>query len=347
MMQISAQALEHFAAQVLESCGVPSEDARSAAHLLVLSDLRGVDTHGVRLLPIYARRILAGGVAKAPSIRILRQSPSTALLDGGAGLGQVVGSRAMSLAIQMARSSGTGFVAVRNTTHCAAVGNYALLALEHDMIGLCISNTYASMAVHGAARKCIGNNPMAIAAPAGRHAPFVLDMATSITSWHKIYMAGERGELLPDGMVLDAEGNPTRDPHRARGGSILPFGGAKGSGLAIAIDILSGVLSGGAFGRSVGILVTDHHKAERVSASFAALDVKHFMPIDEFKARADALIDEIKSTPAATGLADVLIPGERAHREMLLRQKEGIPLPETTRKALEDLAASVGLHFPA
>jgi len=344
-MNVPHAKLEQFGSAVLEALGVPGEDAQTAARALVFCNLRGVDTHGIRLLPIYARRLQAGGVTKAPKIEIVHDAPAAALLDGDAGLGQVVGTRAMRLAIEKAREVGAAFVTVRNSTHCGAAGYYAMLAVESDMIGVCFSNTAASMAVWGAAGITLGNNPTAIAVPAGRHAPFTLDMATSTSSWQRIYMAAERGEKIADGLVLDPSGKPTNDPNKARGGAILPFGGMKGSGIAIAIDLLSGILSGGAFGTHVGALMKDDDKREQVCTSFAAIRVASFIPVEQFKQRADQLIDEIKACPTADGFDEILMPGEPEHRRMLQRRATGIPLDEATCKSLEAIGETVGVPF--
>jgi LDH2 family malate/lactate/ureidoglycolate dehydrogenase len=345
-LNLSYEELEHFGFSALEKVGVPNDDAAATLHALLLSDLRGIDSHGIRLLPIYIQRIEAGGVARTPDIRVLCDSAATALLDGGSGLGQVVGARAMRLAIDKASKVGAAFVTARNSTHCGSAGSHAMLALDCDMIGACFSNTFASMAVWGAAGSSIGNNPMAIAVPTGRHAPFVLDMATSITSWQRIYMAMERGEKIAPGMVLDPQGKPTDDPKNARGGTILPMAGAKGSGLAVAIDLLTGVLSGGAFAKHVGMLITDFSTPENVSTSYIAVDVSHFLPVEEFQRRADQFIDELKASPKAESVPEILMAGEPEHRKMLQRRSQGIPLAAATRESLRKLGDRLGVPLP-
>jgi len=345
MANIPHRALENFGTAALEKLGLPKSDAKMASKMLVLSNLRGYDTHGIRLLAIYAPRIEAGGVAKEAKFEILNDAPACALVDGGAGLGQIVGTKAMNLAIEKARQVGTGFVAVKNSTHCAAAGNYSIIAADSDMIGVCFSNTFASMAAWGTAAWSIGNNPCSIAVPAGKYPSFVLDMATSITSWHKIYMAAERGDKIPPGMVLDPDGNPTDDPNKARGGTIMPFGGPKGSGMAIAIELLTGILTGGAFAKHIGALVKDYEIPEQICTTYIAIDIEKLMPIDLFKSRADQLIDEIKAAPKAEGFDEIVMPGEFEDRIVQDRQSNGIPLQQSSRDALKELGDKLGVPF--
>lgn len=341
---ISVPALTGFAAAVLERVGVPAADASRAAEALVASDLRAVDTHGVRLLPIYVERLRGGGVNPRPALRLVSEGPSVALLDGDQGLGQVACSRAMAVAIEKAAETGIGMAAVKNSSHCGAAAYYAMMALGRDMIGICLSNTLASMVAWGSASRAIGNNVVGFAVPAGERAPVVLDMTTSMVSWNKIRVAAERGEKIPWDWALDTEGHRTDEPQRALdGGPALPIGGAKGSGLAIVIDLLTGVLSGGAFGQAVRPLFENPALPELPAQSVIAIDVGRFLPIATFKTSVDAFTDELKRSPRMEGFAEILMPGERAHREQQRRDQQGIPLGQDVVEKLSALARELDI----
>ena len=341
---ISARDLRALCVDVLERVGVMSADAATAADALVQSNLRGVDTHGVRLLPAYVQRLQAGGVELCPEISVAADQGATAVIDGAYGLGQVVGKRAMSMAIAKASKSGIGMVVARNSSHVGALAYYALMAVEQGMIGIAMSNTLASMAPTGGAARTIGNNPMAWAVPFADGPPIVLDMATSIAAWGKIRTMGDLGQKIPIGWALDKHGNPTDDPAAAiDGGPALPIGGPKGYGLALMIDILSGVLSGGAFGLQVNALFTDPQDHELPSHAMIAIDVEHFMPADLFQQRLRALAKEIHGAARAPGVDEILLPGEPEHRQQQKRSKEGIPLDPVVKANLLALVTELGM----
>ena len=248
-----ADDLRKFAREVLTRVGVPSDHAAMTANSLVEADQRGVHTHGLAYLPVYVQRLMAGGINPAPAIRLVSERPSTALIDGDNGLGQVVGVQAIQLAINKAREHGAGLVGVRNSNHFGAAAHYAMAAAREGMIGLAMSNIGPTMAPWGGITPCYGNNPISYAVPTGE-AAIVLDMATSVVSRGRISAAAARGETIPLGWACDREGRPTQDPNLALEGLLLPVGGYKGYGIALLIDILSGVLTGGAFGQGVGNL---------------------------------------------------------------------------------------------
>jgi len=289
--RVDAKKLINFSTKVLQRLGVPEEDAQITARMLVASDLRGVDTHGiVSLAPFYVKGIKEGVINVKPEMKVFSQAPSTAIMDGDQGLGFVVGHRAMMEAMHRAEKTGAGFIAVRNSNHFGAAGSYAMMALEHDMIGLAMTNTDTTMGmmVPGSAstKPALGTNPLAVAVPAGKKPPFVLDMATSVVAYGKVGIARREGKSIPEGWAIDKEGKPVTDPTKAesnwmRGeGGLLPLGGTptlggyKGFGLGVLVDILCGVLSGS----SASILKESIPAAKTTDHFFGALRIDSFLP---------------------------------------------------------------------
>ena len=332
------------ATRILAACGVPEEHARQTAECLVSSDLRGVETHGLIRLKFYVDRLKAGGNNPRPDMQVLRDSPTCALLDGDNGLGPVGGTLGMQMALAKADATGIGAVSVRNCNHYGAAAYYAMMALPQDMIGVSMTNTLASMAPTGGTRAAVGNNPFAIAFPAGKERPVVLDMATSKSSWGKLFVCAQTGDPLPEDCFQGPDGLPTTDAAAVmQGGFLLPIAGYKGYGMALMISMLTGVLAGWTLDPEI---VHPYKKLDAPgdnSFFMLAMRVDQFGPAEEFKQRADAAIRYIRETPPAPGVDRVWLPGEKEWVTEEQRRQEGIALAEGTLKEMRALGVEVTL----
>jgi len=327
---ISECQLMEFCVQTLQKAGLPQEDAWTVADSLIAANLRGVDSHGVLRLPSYIRRLLDGGANPKPQIQVIRRGASFVRLDGDRGMGQVVGKYAMKETLELASQTGIGVATVCNSDHFGAAAYYAMMALKQDMIGLAITNAAPIMCVWGGKGRFIGNNPIAIAVPAGKEFPIVLDMAVSNVAGGKVRIAEKKGIKIPLDWIVDEEGNPTDDPNAfggKTGGSLLPLG-YKGYGLGVMGEILSGILSGGRILDEMPLWLVDTSLTVGIGHFMLAIHVDAFIPIQEFKNRADHLVQRIHSAPRAKGVERIYLPGEIEHLSELKRRAEGIPVSE-------------------
>lgn len=340
---VTGEQLKSFAVKVFESLGIPATDAETTAEILVQADLRGIDSHGVARLPIYVKRLKLGLINKRPDIKVVRDRPGAAVVDGDNGLGQVVGHRAMTLCLEKARQHGVAVVGVKNSNHFGIGAYYAMMALKEDMIGMVGTNTSPLMAPFGGKQPLLGTNPLAIAIPAGSQRPVVLDMATSLVPRGKIEIAARKGEKIPVGWAIDKDGRPTQEPEEALKGTLLPMGGPKGYGLALVLDILCGVLSGAAFGAHTGSLFGDLDRPQNIGHFMLALDVNSFRPLNEFKNTMDSLILSIKSSEPAEGFKELFLPGEIEYTKTEERAQKGIDLNPVVAQNLLNLARDLGL----
>jgi LDH2 family malate/lactate/ureidoglycolate dehydrogenase len=339
----AAAAAEAFAHRLLLAHGLPEDDAATVASCLVSADLRGVDTHGLCRLPIYLDRVRHGRINPKPELAPRRITPAAALLDGRDGFGFVVGKRAMREAIDMARELGIGIVAARRSTHFGMAASYVQQALDAGFISLVFSNASPAMPPWGARTALLGTNPFAAGAPAGKHPPFLLDMSPAVAARGKIRRAERRGEQIPLGYALDADGRPTTDPKAALGGVVQPIGTYKGSGLAMLMDILGGVISGAAFGGDVGDQYKVYDRPQDVGHFFLALKPGLFVPEDDYRARMDTLIERVRVSPTAEGFDEVLVPGDPERRSEAERRRIGIPYSAGEVVALQDEATKAGV----
>ncbi len=350
--RVDARKLIDFSAKALQKLGAPEEDAMITAKMLVACDLRGVESHGVAHLNMfYARRIKRGIINVTPEPRILSQSPSAATMDGDNGLGFVVGYRAMNEAIRMAQETGAGFVAVRNSTHFGAAAYYAMMALEHDMIGVSMTNNIPIVVAPGSSKPALSTNPLAVAVPAGKRPPFVLDMATSAVAGGKLEIAGRAGGTIPEGWLIDGEGKPVTDlSKRVWGeGGLLPLGGTpshgayKGFGLGLIVDILSGILSGA----TISTLMKPPPEARGNYSDhfFGALRIASFLPVDKFKQSMDDAIEALEALPTLPGVDKVSVPGVYEAEIIKDRQANGIPLDAKVIDDLKALAEEFNIEF--
>jgi len=340
----SADSLQRTCADILKAAGVRPQEAALIADCLVYANLRGVDTHGVIRLKFYLQRIKAGGDNPRAQIKIVRESPTTALLDADNAFGPVAGTRAMDMAIAKARACGLGAVAIRNANHFGAAAYYAERPLRDGMIGICMANVVASMPPPGGRAARVGNSPIAFAFPSGDEPPVIFDAATSVAPWGALIEARLRGELLPPDSFLDRDGRPTRDPQAVLdGGFLMPIAGHKGYGLALSIALMTGLLAGGVFDTDITYPYGDVSIPGNNSFLMMALRVDCFVALDEYSRRMDEVIRLIRATPTIEGVDRVLLPGQREHETALERSRTGIPLSSELVAELQDLAASVGL----
>ena len=357
---VLADVLRAFCVRVFEKLDVPTADAEITTDVLLAANLRGIDSHGVARLRRYVKGLQDGVMLAQPEEKMVSETATTALIDAGAGLGQPVSYRAMKLAIEKAGRYGTGFVTVRNSNHYGIAGYYAMTAMEHDMIGISMTNAAVSVVPTFGRDAMLGTNPIAVAAPAGQERPFVLDMATSTVPRGKLEVYNRQEKPLPLGWATDETGTPTTDAARVldnmlarRGGGLLPLGGAgkelrgyKGYGLALLVDILSGVLPGAGYADNIYPRTTPEGKPlpADVGHFFGAIKVAAFRPLDEFKATMDDIIQRLKATPKAEDAERIYIHGEKEYEEAELRAK-GIPLGPKVEADLKAIAEELGVEY--
>ncbi|HJM51339.1 MAG TPA: Ldh family oxidoreductase [Alphaproteobacteria bacterium] len=336
-------ALTGFCRQVFSHLGLPQDDAAVVADSLVDADLSGIASHGLVRLPIYVERLRAGVVAARPEMRIEREGPATAVLDGGNGMGQVVSRRAMEIAIEKGREQ-PAFVSVGGSNHNGALGYWAAQAVAHDCIGIAFTiGGINHMAPWGGAEAMLGNNPFAIALPAGEEAPVVLDMACSVAARGKVNVAADRGEAIPEGWCLGPDGLPTTDPLTALQGFVLPLAGHKGYAMTVAFGLLSSMLSGAAFGSEVTHLYDDLDNPQNVGHLFGVLPVAAFEDLAVYRRRMQKAIKEIRGLRRAPGVERIYLPGERERLLRAERRQSGVPLARGTVAGLRRVADELGV----
>ncbi|BDE04886.1 malate dehydrogenase [Vulcanimicrobium alpinum] len=348
----SEPALRAFAAAALEKVGVSSEDAAIVADVLVAADLRGIESHGVaRLEPYYVKRIQAGRLNPRPAVTTVRETPTSILVDAGNGLGHPAGKRTMDAVLAKAAEHGAAFGAVRNSNHFGIAGYYAMQALERDMIGIASTNSVRFAAPTFGRDVMLGTNPLAFAIPANREPAFVLDFATTTVPKGKLEVYQRRGTPLKPGWAIDREGNETLDPQVALTGALLPLGGYgvdngghKGFGLGLLVEILCGVLAGGAFGNDLP-LPDDGPLPGRISHFFAAFTIGGFRDPLQFKADMDTELRAFKDSAKAPGQDRIYVAGEIEHEKTLFNRAHGVPVHAKVWNGLQSMAADLGLPF--
>jgi LDH2 family malate/lactate/ureidoglycolate dehydrogenase len=348
---VRPEALRAFLLSVFDRWGAPREIAERTADLMVRTDLRGVDSHGVGMLPTYLRWHRCGWIVPAAEPKVLRDDDTTAVVDGNQAFGHHTSTVAMELAIAKARAHGVGFVTCRNSNHYGAAANYSMMALPHDMIGLSFTNAAPAVVPTFGREAMVGTNPISLAAPAGSQYPFVLDMATSTVAIGKLSIALRWGQPITPGWALDAEGRPTTDPVVANAtrrltplGASRELGGHKGYGLGVMVDILAGVLAGAGFGDVVRRRDPDPDRPD-IGHFFGAIDVGRFRPIDLFKADMDELLSSLKASAKAEGHERIYVAGEPEWECEERRRREGIPLAPGLVTQLREVAAEVQVPF--
>ena len=333
---VSPATLSAQVVAVLRAWGMPEEDTATTASHLIYADLHGIDSHGVAMLSHYRRGLVDGSLNMTPKIEVVRESETTALIDGGGGLGHIPGDMAMKLAIAKCRGAGIGAVAVRNSGHYGAAGAYAAMAAQSGLVGIATTNTALPALVPTfGVQAMLGTNPIAFAAPAGRNRPFLLDMATSTAPVGKLMTAWRRGRSIPSGWALDDRGMPVTSPRLAAKyrrltplGSSREMGSHKGYGLAAAVEILSGLLSGS---RSVRSAAEENHG---IGHFFLVLNPRQFREEGEFEADLDVMMDALRATKPGDSKQPVLVAGDPEYAAQADRSRAGIPL---ARSVVEDI----------
>ena len=348
--------LRRFTEQVFLKMGCPQKDAVLAADVLLRSDLRGIDSHGVARLTGYVRLWEKKRINATPEIRIVHETATTATVDGDAGLGLVVAPFAMQVAMEKARVYGSGWVSVKNSNHFGIAGYHSLLATEEDMIGISMTNASPLVAPTYANERLLGTNPMCYAFPAGKYPPVVVDMATAAAANGKLEIAQRANTAIPEGWVQDKDGVISTDAHELKkGGSLLPLGGDKdhgshkGYGLGATVDILSAVLSGANYGPWVPPFVAfldppADPVGEGIGHFFGAMRIDGFRPAADFKNHLDNWIERFKDSKTVDPAKQVIIPGEPEYAAEKDRKENGIPLIDAVVNDLNELAAKLGLE---
>jgi len=335
-MKIKAEVLEDFCKNILIKLGASEERAEIVSECMILANLRDVDSHGIRRLPVYVQRIEKGLVNPKGKITISLDKKAAVVLDGGLSFGEVVGKCACDIAIEKAKKYGTGIVTCRNTNHFGMAAYYGSYLAENNMIGIVISNANASIAPWGGKVSMFGTNPLCIAIPAKDRPHIILDMAMSIVARGKIRAAEEKGEKIPDNWAIGSNGKPTDDPSEAIKGSLLPIGGPKGYGMALIIDVLSGMFSNARYSTEIKSMF-DLSGTSGMGHFFQAIDIETFTSADKFKEKIDDYIKDIKDSPKKEGVTEIYLPGELEYLSMIKKRKEGITLPEEVLKKLQRL----------
>lgn len=344
---VQAEPMRRFCVSACKAVQLSQEHAELLVDALIQADLRGVHSHGVIRLPDYIKGYQTGGINPNPSIKVVKESGATAVIDGDDGMGLIVSHPAMRLAMDKATDYGVGTVTVRNSNHLGMAAYWSMMALERDMVGYATTNASPTMAPWGGITPSHGNNPISYAIPAGSEWPLVLDVAMSVVARGKIRIAALKNESIPMGWAMNKYGEPTTNVHSAMDGLLMPIAGHKGYGMAVVNDVLCGVLSGGLFGIDI-----PKAKARTEGGTskmgychfFMALDIGHFIPVAEFKKRVDKLVSMMKASQLAQGQSKIYLPGEIEFETKRLRIREGIPYSKAMIRQLKSLAKD--LHLP-
>jgi LDH2 family malate/lactate/ureidoglycolate dehydrogenase len=349
--------LFQFTQNVFKTIGCSGEHAQTATKALLAADLRGIDSHGVARLTGYVRLWEAGRVNAKPAVKVVHETPSTAVVDGDAGLGLVVAPFAMKVAIEKAKQAGTGWVAVRNSNHFGIAGYHAMMALENDMIGMAMTNASALVAPTFSVERMLGTNPVAVAIPADKQPAFVADFATTTAANGKLEILQRKQADTPPGWVQDQEGNPSTDANiLKKQGALLPLGSDrehgshKGYALGSIVDIFSAVLSGASYGPwappfPAYVPMPENMPGQGLGHFFGAMRVDAFRPAAEFKEHMDNWIQRFRAAKPAAGYDQVLIPGDPEREMESIRMQEGIPLVDSVVDDLKAVAEKLNLPF--
>jgi LDH2 family malate/lactate/ureidoglycolate dehydrogenase len=354
---IPVNVIERFIVDVFTGLGVPEEDARISADVLIASDLRGIESHGVGRLKYYYDRIKRGQHRTTTEIEVVKETETTALLDGHHGMGHVIAYRAMRMAMDKARQYGTGAVAVRNSTHFGIAGYYPLMAAQEGMMGITVTNARPAIAPTFATEPMLGTNPIAFAAPSDTDYPFCFDAATSIIQRGKVEVASRAEKPVPEGTVIDAEGQPLTDPDlilanlgKAQA-ALLPLGGAgeelagyKGYGLATMVEILCAALCGGAFMKDLlGLEADGSPRPYMLGHFFLTIDVAHFVPLEESRRITGNIMRALQHARKAPGQERIYVAGEKEYEAEKRVREQGVPVNSNLHQQLQTMRDELGI----
>jgi L-2-hydroxycarboxylate dehydrogenase (NAD+) len=341
---VKVERLQAFIAEALRRVALPAADADKVAALMAQADLQGSDGHGVIRLAPYIKRIRSGGMNTQPQIRVVHEKPAMAVLDGDNGMGHLVVSRAVELAIEKAGACGVAWVGVRSSNHAGPASLYARMPIAHDMIGLYFAVGNANhLPPWGGVEMLLSTNPIAAGIPTDKEPPVVLDMATTVAAYGKVKVKAKAGEMMPVGWMIDRLGQPLLDPKRADEGFLLPIGGHKGYGLALIVGLLAGTLQGAAMGREVVDFNKDFVTKTNTGQAILVIDLRAFGDPAEFKARVDAIVRDLRNGERMPGVDRIWLPGEQSHLKRERYRVEGIPLSAGVVADLATLAAELGI----
>ena len=342
--RITGDQLRAFIASAFEAVSLPREDAQTIARLMAQADINGSEGHGVFRLPQYIRRIRGGAVNVRPDIRVERELAGMALVNGDNGMGHLVMKFAAEKAIEKAKTAGVAWVGARCSNHAGPASLYATMPLAHDMIGLYMAVGSANhLPPWGGLDMLLSTNPIAVAVPAGDEPAVILDMATTVAAYGKVKTKAQRGEMMPEGWMMDRNGNPLTDPRRANEGFLLPIGGYKGYGLALIIGMLAGNLNAAAMGKDVVDFNNDDTSITNTGHAIVAINVGAFQSLAEFRKGMDSLVRDIRNSQRLPGVEHIRLPGEGTHAARADREKNGIPMPPALLAALDQLSGDLGI----
>ncbi|MBI4531349.1 MAG: Ldh family oxidoreductase [Candidatus Latescibacteria bacterium] len=345
VLRIDAARLTDFCIRALTTVGMTEMDARITASILVRTDMRGISTHGTVSLRRYVHLMRDGGMNPRAVPQIIAEGPAWAQMDAHQAVGMVAGHAGMTVAITKAKMSGIGFVGVRRSNHFGAASAYSLMALDHEMIGVAMSNTDAVMNIPGGRGAVIGNNPLSYAVPARTYPAMVLDIAMSTVAGGKIASLKQQGKPVPLGWLTDCDGLPTTDPSVFPvDGALTPVGGQKGYGLALLVETLAGVLTGAGVTTDIISWAKDSHAMCNEGHAFLAIDVKAMMPLETFYGWIDELIGRMKTAPKAKGAERTYVPGEMEFESEQVARQRGVALTEMAVNNLRGLADDLGVR---
>jgi LDH2 family malate/lactate/ureidoglycolate dehydrogenase len=339
---VNPEKLKNVATEILKVYGENETDASLAADCLVKADMRGIFTHGTYLLIPIFDRVKAKMLDIPTKITLVKENDAISIIDGGNGLGQLAARKAMDISIEKAKKFGIAITSVRNTNNISFLGYYTNIASEKGMIGIATSNAAPSMAPWGSTEAFIGTSPFSVSIPAKNEKPIILDMSSSVVARGKIRQASRNKKTIPLGWSIDSEGNPTINPDEALKGTLLPIAGPKGSGLAIVIDILAGMLSGSKYGPDIKTF----HKLEGptgVGVSCIAIDIRHFLDLEDFYFKIDNYIHEIKKLKKVKNMSEIYLPGEIELQLEEKANKKGIELAALTVEKLNGILSKLGI----
>ncbi len=354
LLRFKKEDLTGYAVSFMKKFGIPEEDAKIVADVLITADIRGTDSHGlIRLNTYYGNRLSKKMINPLTPIKIVSETDTTMLVDGGNGLGQVVSYKVMQKCIEKAKKSNVARATVRHSNHYGIAGYYSMMALKHDMIGISLTNSQPLVAPTYGKTPVLGTNPISFAAPSHKKYPYILDMATSTVPIGRIKVYEKKNEKIPLGWGIDDDGNMTDDPKKVKSGgpgALMPLGGTdimrgyKGYGLALMVDILCGTLSGGSNLTDIGF-PHDYSKESNISHFFAAIKIDAFRPVVDFKKQLDYVVDTLKNSPKVESHDRIYIAGEKEFENAEYNEKHGVPI---LAKVIDDIkkdCANTGVPF--
>ncbi len=332
-IRVQEKELRSLVKTKLTNGGLNEVDAGIVADVLVHADIRGVRSHGVMRTEHYVTRLAAGSLNKNPTFGFTKLRPGAGLLDADDGMGHPACLEAMNRACELAKESGIAMVGVHNGSHCGALSYFMLQAISKNMIGIGVTHTDKCVAPFGGSKAFFGTNPIAFGFPCKKHDPVILDMATSNTAFGKILHAREQNSPIPDDWGIDENGTPTTDPHSVT--AMLPFGAHKGYGIALVIDVLTGVLMGAAYGPHITAMYGDYDKPRKLASTMIAIDPDTYAGFDRFSETMDAMVDDLHAEPPAPGFDSVMVPGEVEWKNERYNREHGVPVLETIYEYLK------------